>query len=133
MSSEFFMDNACFACGPENNNGLRLNIQPSAHGVETRIDLPQWVQGYQNIVHGGIIATILDELAVWAAFHKGHRSVTAELVMRIKNAMNIGRAYKGDARVINTKHRLIEAESRILDGRDNLIASAKVKLLRIEQ
>ncbi len=131
MNSKFFMDDSCFACGPQNPNGLKLNIQASSRGVETEIDLPTWVQGYHNIVHGGIIATILDELAVWAAFHQGYRSVTGHLSMRVKNSMKIGTAYKGDARVTNTKHRLIEAESRILDSSDNLIASAKVKLLRI--
>jgi uncharacterized protein (TIGR00369 family) len=132
MSSDFFMDSSCFACGPQNTNGLRLEISEKNSGVQVTIDPPQWVQGYQNVVHGGIIATILDELAVWAAFKKGFKSVTAELSMRMKQAMTIGQTYVGDAKVITTKHRLIEAESRILDKDQRLIAAARVKLLRIE-
>jgi uncharacterized protein (TIGR00369 family) len=132
MSSEFFMDRSCFACGPLNQNGLQLRILEHGRGVQTTIDPPQWVQGYQNIVHGGIIATILDELAVWAAFKRGYKSVTAELIMRMKNAMKIDGTYTGEAEVISAKHRLIEAQSRILDREQKLIASATVKLLRIE-
>lgn len=132
MSSEFFMDRSCFACGPQNKNGLRLSISENEGGVQATIDPPPWVQGYHNTVHGGIIATILDELAVWAAFKKGYKSVTAELLMRMKNAMKVDQTYIGDAKVVSTKYRLIEAESRILDGDQRLIASATVKLLRVE-
>lgn len=132
MSSEFFMDQSCFACGPQNKNGLHLRILQDQNGVHATIDPPQWAQGYKDTVHGGIIATILDELAVWAAFKKGYTSVTAQLSMRIKNAMKTDQTYVADAKVLNIKHRLIEAESRILDKDENLIAMAAVKLLRVE-
>lgn len=132
MNSDFFMDQSCFACGPQNRNGLHLKILQGRAGVHATIDPPQWVQGYKDTVHGGIIATILDELAVWAAFKQGYKSVTAQLSMRIKNAMRTDQTYVADAKVLNTKHRLIEAESRILDKDENLIAMAAVKLLRIE-
>lgn len=131
MSGDFLMDNACFACGPANDNGLKLSISGDAEGVQATINPPTWTQGYHKTVHGGIIATILDELAVWAAFKKGHRSVTGELVMRIKNAMQVDQTYTANAKVVNIKHRLIEAESHILDQNQCLIASASVKLLKV--
>ena len=131
MSSDFWMDKACFACGPENANGLKLSISENAEGVQATINPPPWAQGYHKTVHGGIIATILDELAVWAAFKQGYRSVTGELVMRIRNAMQVDQTYTADAKIINIKHRLIEAESRILDQNHCLVASASVKLLKI--
>ena len=132
MSSEFFMDQSCFACGAQNKNGLQLNIIENQTGVQATIDPPQWAQGYKDTVHGGIIATILDELAVWAAFKAGFKSVTAKLSMRIKNAMRTNQTYVAEAKVTNTKHRLIEAESRILDKDEKLIAAATVRLLRVE-
>lgn len=125
------MDEACFACGPANKNGLHLRIVEGGEGVCATIDPPPWSNGYQNVVHGGLVATILDELAVWAAYKRGYRSVTAELTMRMKDPMKIGQTYVADARVTNVKHRLIAAESRILDRRRALVASATVKLLKI--
>ncbi|KPK64849.1 hypothetical protein AMJ83_01360 [candidate division WOR_3 bacterium SM23_42] len=131
MSSEFLMDESCFACGTRNDNGLKLDIAEQKDGVRAKINPPEWTQGYNRVVHGGIIATILDELAVWAAFKKGHKSVTAELSMRIRKAMRVDSTYTASARVVKTKHRLIEAESEIVDENGELIASAVVRLLKV--
>jgi len=131
-NSDFFMDEACFACGRQNENGLKLEITETAEGVRALVAPPIWSQGYNGVVHGGIVATILDEMAVWAAFKKGYKSVTAELTMRIKNAMRVDENYTAAAKVVKTKHRLIEADSMILDKNQQLIASAKLKLLKID-
>lgn len=125
------MDNYCFACGSENTNGLRLKISESADGVESIINPPLWSQGYKRIVHGGIISTILDEMAVWAAFKKGYTCVTAELSVRIKKAMNLDDEYIAKAKVVMTKYKLIQAESEIMNRNNELIATAQVKLLKI--
>jgi len=132
MNSDFFMDESCFACGSQNKNGLKLEIAENAEGVHAAIDPPIWSQGYSGVVHGGIVATILDEMAVWAALKKGYKSVTAELTMRVKSAMQVNQHYTAAAKVVNTKHRLIEAESKILDKNQQLIASAKLKLLKVD-
>lgn len=132
MNSKFLMDECCFACGIKNANGLQLNIIANTEGVSAAINLPEWSQGYSSVVHGGIIATILDEMAVWAALERGYKSVTAELVLRIRNAMKVGQNYTAHAHVVNTKHRLIQAESKIVGENQELIASATVKLLRVK-
>ena len=132
MNSDFPMDEFCFACGTQNENGLKLEIAENAEGVQASIEPPVWSQGYSGVVHGGIMATILDEMAVWAAFKKGHKSVTAELTMRIRNAMRVDENYTATAKVVKTKHRLIEAESSILNKKQQLIATAKLKLLKVD-
>jgi uncharacterized protein (TIGR00369 family) len=131
MNSEFFMDESCFACGEKNDNGLRLKISECDGGVCATIKPPSWSGGYKNVVHGGIIATILDEMAVWAAFKQGHKSVTGQLNMRIKRPMAVGHTYQAKAIVVNVKHQLIEAKSTIADENRRPVASATVKLLRV--
>lgn len=127
------MDNQCFACGAENTNGLRMRISESAEGVESIIKLPFWSQGYKKTVHGGIISTILDEMAVWAAFKKkGLKCVTAELNVRIKNAMKVDDEYIAKGKVTNIKHKLVQAESEIINKNNKLIAFAKVRLIKID-
>jgi uncharacterized protein (TIGR00369 family) len=133
MSIDFFMDDSCFACGQKNENGLKLEIIEKEGGVWAMINPPAWSQGYSRIVHGGVIATILDEMAVWAAFKKGYRTVTAELNMRIRRSMHVDQAYTARARIHKSKHRLVEAESEIMDSQDSQVATARVKLLRVEQ
>lgn len=132
MNTDMFMDDNCFACGSKNTNGLSLEIIESSGGVEAVIHPPVWTQGYKKTVHGGIISTILDEVAIWAAYKKGYTCVTAELNIRIKKPMAIDDEYIARGKVIRTKHRLILAESRLLSKQMELIASAQAKLMRVE-
>ena len=55
-------DHLCFACGERNPDGLRLRIEyPSPGRCRIEFVPPKKFQGWQGILHGGIIATILDE------------------------------------------------------------------------
>lgn len=133
MNSDFVKDDYCFACGKHNANGLHMNVIKTDDGVEAVIRLPDWAQSYAHIVHGGIIATILDEMAVWAAYHQGYNCVTAELLVRIKKSMALDRTYRAQARIVNKKHRFVAAESTVLDEQKNVIAYATAKLMKVNQ
>ncbi len=126
------MDRACFACGPDNPNGLKLTIEPSAEGVTARVVPADWTQGYHGIVHGGIICTLLDEIAVWAAHRIGHYAATGEINVRFKHSMAVGKAYRLNGRITAVKNPLALAESEIVDERGTVIAQARVKLVKIE-
>ncbi|KPJ74188.1 hypothetical protein AMJ52_01640 [candidate division TA06 bacterium DG_78] len=132
MNTDFLMDEWCFACGHKNEHGLQLNITETAEGVEAIIEPPTWTQGYNKIIHGGIIATILDEMAVWAAYKKGYKSVTAQLNMRIKKALQVDDQYTAKAKVVTVKHKLIQAKSEITNKTHEIMAFADVKLIRTD-
>jgi len=57
-------NNYCFACGKDNSDGLQLKFKYSEDGskAETTYIPPEKFQGWKDIVHGGIITTLLDEL-----------------------------------------------------------------------
>jgi len=131
LNNKFFMDNRCFACGKENNCGLKLKIEDKKDYAVAKFRPKDWVCGYKGIVHGGIISTLLDEIAVWAAFHQGFRSATAQLNIRIRKAMKLNEEYLIRGWVVRSRHSLIQAESEILDKDKAVIASAQVKLLKI--
>lgn len=126
------MDNQCFACGRENANGLHLEINQTDDGVFAPIKLNRDFQGYNNIIHGGIVSTILDEMAVWAAYKKGHKAVTAELNMRIKKPMIANTDYIARGKVVNVKYKLVLAQAEIKDLQDDIIACADVKLIKVD-
>ena len=131
MNTDRLMDDSCFACGKKNANGLKLDIIERDDGVWATIAPPAWCQGYNRLVHGGLIATILDEMAVWAAFKKGYRTMTAELCMRIKEAMPVDQQYTARSRIQRVKHRLVEADSEIRNRNGAQVAFAHVKLLKV--
>lgn len=53
----------CFGCAKENRHGLHLHFQetPDNAGVQCEVRVPRRFEGPPGHVHGGIIATILDE------------------------------------------------------------------------
>lgn len=73
----------CFVCGKDNACGLRQRFRATDSGVETLFQAEERYCGYPGVVHGGIIAALLDETMGWAsAVAKRHFFVTADLRVR---------------------------------------------------
>lgn len=55
----------CFLCGRQNPVGLKLDFYEDheAKQVRAEITVPEVFQGYPGVVHGGIVAALLDEVA----------------------------------------------------------------------
>jgi uncharacterized protein (TIGR00369 family) len=120
----------CFACGKNNPHGLQLDIRKTDDGVEMDYVVPARFQGWQDVIHGGITATILDELCAWACTSKGINAVTAELTTRFRRPLLAGQPIRGIGRVLEVKGRLVIAEARILDQSGTVIAEALGKMMK---
>jgi acyl-coenzyme A thioesterase PaaI-like protein len=64
----------CFICGLRNPFGLKMAFyeDPDAGEVRTEVTVPDVYQGYPGVVHGGIVAAILDEVSGRAVFRQGN-------------------------------------------------------------
>jgi acyl-coenzyme A thioesterase PaaI-like protein len=53
----------CFGCGPDNPNGLHLHflLDREAHTAAAHVHLTRLFEGPPGHIHGGIIATLMDE------------------------------------------------------------------------
>jgi len=75
MISEGFQEVAgrdggrCFGCGSANPHGLRLRFFADSASLFSPVEVPVHLCGWSSLVHGGIIATMLDEIMGWAAIH----------------------------------------------------------------
>lgn len=58
----------CFGCDPENPIGLGMTFSTDGTIVESRWPPREYYQGYTNVLHGGIQATLMDEIASWLVF-----------------------------------------------------------------
>jgi acyl-coenzyme A thioesterase PaaI-like protein len=100
----------CLVCGRANPHGLHLSlhVDPLTGEVGTRLlTQPQHV-GFDGIVHGGVLATVLDEAMVWAATWAGRRfCVCAEMTVRFKESAGVGESLTFTARVESKRSRLI--------------------------
>ena len=65
----------CLVCGRQNPHGLHLHlhVDEATGAVETRFTPSAHHIGFEGIVHGGVLATVLDEAMVWAATWRGRR------------------------------------------------------------
>ncbi len=59
----------CFGCGPGNPNGLKMKFFTDDNSVFSRIIIPSHLCGWDNLVHGGVLSTILDEIMSWSAIY----------------------------------------------------------------
>ena len=123
-------DNYCFVCGEKNPYGLHLKF--SIHGGKVTSEfIPQKVhQGYKDVVHGGLISTIIDEAIVKAALLQGIPAITAEITVRFKRPLIVGEKAIIEATVTKMNKKIIEASAIIKKIDDTLIAEGHAKLLR---
>jgi uncharacterized protein (TIGR00369 family) len=75
--------NPCFGCGGANARGMKLTFEQddAARRIRGAFRLGAEYQGGAGFIHGGIIATVLDEAMGKVARFRGVPAVTAELVV----------------------------------------------------
>ena len=83
---EVIDDKYCFACGKENPIGLKMKFEEiDENTVLSKIALNKNFQGWNGIIHGGIVATMLDEAAAYLCGYKFNVGcVTAEIKVKYR-------------------------------------------------
>jgi uncharacterized protein (TIGR00369 family) len=129
MPLELPHTSGCLVCGPANTRGLRLSLFVDPAGVvETRYVPAIEHVGFEGIVHGGAIATVLDEAMVWAASWHGKRfCVCGEMNVRFRQSAKIGMPLICRARVDSSRARLIVTSAEAADESGKIIAAATGK------
>ena len=76
--------NRCFVCGPDNPIGLKLKFARVGEGVRAEFTPSELHAGYEGLVHGGIIAALVDDAIanIWAT--RGREAVTAKIEVRFR-------------------------------------------------
>lgn len=119
----------CFVCGKLNPVGLKAEFKYGAGKASSELFLSKEYQGWSEIIHGGIIAALLDEACVYAGNSLGFNTVTAELKVRFRNPLKPHEKVLVEAQAKVVKSKLIEARATIKDSQDTLIAEAEGKLI----
>jgi acyl-coenzyme A thioesterase PaaI-like protein len=106
---------ACFACGELNVHGLHLVLHVAEDACWTELTLLPDFQGWEGIAHGGIVATILDEVMGWALASADSWGYTARLSIEYRRPVPIGARIRGEGRVVEHRRRLLSTTARLLD------------------
>jgi len=112
----------CFACAPGHPKGLRLRFRESGpDGVACEVTLGADYQGIDGIVHGGIVATMLDEAMAWCLYrHRRRVYVTATMRQRYREPVPVDTPLTVEARIEpggSIRRVRLDARIRTGDGR----------------
>lgn len=129
----------CFICGLENPVGLHLHIYEVEPGiVETTYTAPDHFQGYPNVLHGGIVGALIDEVSGRA--HMGSDPdnprfmFTAKLEVKYRKNVPIRKPLKIIGKAGKTKSRSAEAWAGIYDAETNeLLAEGNTLLMNVPE
>jgi len=100
-----FPDSSCFGCSQSSADGLRLTFRRDGDVVSTVHRVAPRHQGAPEIAHGGIVATLLDEISCAAvAFVHDHYVVTGELTVRYDAPVPVAVPLRIEGRVTSRAH-----------------------------
>ncbi len=123
----------CFGCGPTNPIGLKLKFEyDESTGEYSTIFVPtREHQGWEDRVHGGLLALVFDEvLSRVALITIGKYWVTAELTTRLIQPAPLGVPLLFKSKIVSQRSKLIVTAAEAFDDQMNLIATASAKLMK---
>ncbi len=68
-------DAHCFGCSQKNPHGLKMKFYTDETTLYSWLSVPPHLCGWDGIVHGGVLSTILDEIMSWSAIYTLRRVV----------------------------------------------------------
>lgn len=125
-------DGGCFVCGRDNPIGLRaaFAVDRQAQRAAATLVIPPGFQGWAGVVHGGIIAALLDEACIHACRSLGEQFVTAELAVRYRQPVPVGQELTVTGEVTERKRKILQVRARLeIDGRLHAEADSRVFFL----
>src|SRR5579885_1987933 len=117
----------CFACGAQNPSGLHLVFWSECDSIVSEFTPELAFQGFPGVVHGGILATLLDEALSRTATVEGRWMMTGRLEIRYRRAALLGQPLRVTARTLSSRSRMVQAEGeiRLADEPQTIVADAK--------
>ena len=125
----------CFVCGVDNPVGLHLKFYETIPGeIRAEFTAPEYFQGYPGVLHGGIVASILDETSGRA--HMGDPSAprfmfTGKLEVKYRRNVPIGKPLKIVGKAGKSRGKLAEGWAGIYDETGELLAEATTLLVDV--
>jgi uncharacterized protein (TIGR00369 family) len=118
--------NRCFGCGQASAIGLHLEfLLAEDRSVVCQATIPTDFEGPPGYVHGGIIATILDEAMSKSVRATGIASMTRQLEIDYLRPVHSDTPIRVEGRLVRGEDRKHWAEARILNARGSVLAQSK--------
>lgn len=120
----------CFVCGPDNPVGFkaRIEVDQDKRSAQCTLAVAAEYQGWQGMVHGGIISALLDEVSAYAGMTVGSTVVTGELTTRFLKPVPVEQEISVSAQVVKQTRRVVMVVAQLV-MQGQLLASAEAKMI----
>jgi acyl-CoA thioesterase FadM len=124
---------SCFACGTDNPIGLNLRFYRTNESVCTDITLGKYYEGWQNMAHGGIISTLLDEVMSWTIIYfRRIFFVTRRMEIKYIRPVLVGVPLTVKGRLTKEmREPYLGAVAEVFDGSGQILARAKGEFVEL--
>ncbi|HXL01934.1 MAG TPA: PaaI family thioesterase [Candidatus Atribacteria bacterium] len=112
----FVDDNNCLFCGSQNPYGFHLVFRQEDSFTVTETTVPWYYQGFKGVVHGGIIAALLDEVMSHSLKNAGIEAVTGTLEARYIKPLLTEKPLITRGQIVKKEGRIIETQGEVIQG-----------------
>lgn len=135
MNEILLSDTNCFGCGQNNPIGLKLTFHEDNESIFTDFKASKNYCGWDTIVHGGIVATVLDEVIAQAAINQldGLLTVTAKLSIEFLRPVHEDEVVRARAKTISKEGKRITMEGTIKNLNGEILAIATALLIIVSK
>lgn len=119
-------DHKCFGCSPRNASGLKMKFYAGDSSVYSYVTVPEHLCGWENVVHGGVLATILDEIMSRSVLYTARSlGMTRSMTIDFRKPAFVGQELRAEGRVLEVREgREARAEGVIYNGDGRICAGA---------
>ncbi len=123
----------CFGCGRDNPIGVALHLEWDGEKVKAPFLPKELYAGFEGVIHGGIVCTLLDEAMWWAiAVQERKCTVTADMKIKFHRPVTTRGRYTVEGWVKeHPRKRIYVAEARVLDDKDRVCAHSEARFVAL--
>lgn len=129
-------DHNCFGCGSRNPIGLHLHFYRLSNneGAWASWTPPKEFEGYNGMIHGGIVCTLLDEIMAWSLYARETWAVTGKLNTTFRKPVLVGEPVRLLGKVTRDRGRVLEIRGEIRrESDDVLLAEGESIFMRVPE
>lgn len=122
----------CFVCGDRNPTGLQIQFFADDDRALAEYTAGDQFEGYQGLLHGGLMAALLDEVMIKAVLVKNIIVLTAQMEIRFKKPVATGQKILLEGKITRQSGRLYLTWGRATLTDGTIVAESSGKYLTAE-